>query len=83
MVFYGWLFVSATISELHKQYYELVYILNYNVYNEQIEAYFRNVDDIFILFKGIDGYDIGELASPKILNHSILKIFKNINYYNI
>lgn len=43
--------LSAILSKLYMQNYASINILNHKIYKQYIKAYFKNVDDTFILFK--------------------------------
>jgi len=65
--------LSALLSELYMQNYETQNIFNNEQYKPFILAYFRYVDDTFILFKGSD-------SQANNFVHGFSKINKNIQF---
>jgi hypothetical protein len=65
--------LSAILSELYMQNYESINILNHKVYKQYIIAYFRYVDDTFILFKGTN-------RQAEVMVNNLNKINKNIQF---
>jgi len=65
--------LSAILSELYMKNYESINILNHKVYKQYIKAYFRYVDDTFILFKGTN-------RQAELMVNNLNKVNKNIQF---
>ena len=65
--------LSAILSEVYMQNYESINILNHSVYKQYIKAYFRYVDDTFILFKGTD-------RQAELMVNNLNRVNKNIQF---
>src|ERR1700678_1894108 len=65
--------LSAILSEVYMQNYESINILNHSVYKQHIKAYFRYVDDTFILFKGTD-------RQAELMVNNLNRVNKNIQF---
>lgn len=63
--------LSALLSEIYMQHYETNNILNNKNYKQNIKAYFRYVDDTFILFRGSDRQAINMVNSLNKINKHI------------
>jgi len=65
--------LSAHLLELYLIDYEIYYILSNKLYNQFIEAYFRYVDNTFILFRGTN-------RQAEIMVDGLNKINKHIRF---